>query len=172
MTKVQLDDEVKQKIDGIVITLNYSGRPGEYEVGESSLSSPSDLETCYNAYQQGVNIYFVINSVGHGHGFNTSSTNYLPVYEFGYDSRRGYTLMAKNDLFIYTANSIDESPYLTVTISDITAEPKNFSVTTDKILNRAITKEKLSKDVLEDITSITWSELKTLRNNSELIPGH
>ena len=87
VTKVQLDDEVQQKIDGIVITLNYSGRPGEYEVGESSLSSPSDLETYYNAYSQGVNIYFVINSVGHGHGFNTSSTNYLPVYEFGYDSK-------------------------------------------------------------------------------------
>ena len=172
VTKVQLDDEVKQKIDGIVITLNYSGRPGEYEVGESSLSSPSDLETYYNAYSQGVNIYFVINSVGHGHGFNTSSTKYLPVYEFGYDSRSGYTLEAKDDLFIYTANSIDESPYLTVTISDITAKPKDFSVTTDKILNRAVTKEKLSEDVLEDITSITWSELKTLRNNSELIPGH
>ena len=172
VTKEQLDDEVKQKIDGIVITLNYSGRPGEYEVGESSLSSPSDLETYYNAYEQGVNIYFVINSVGHGHGFNTSSTNYLPVYEFGYDSRSGYTLKAKDDLFIYTANSIDESPYLTVTISDITAKPKDFSVTTDKILNRAVTKEKLSKDVLEDIASITWSELKTLRNNSELIPGH
>ena len=172
VTKVQLDDEVKQKIDGIVITLNYSGRPGEYEVGESSLSSPSDLETYYNAYRQGVNIYFVINSVGHGHGFNTSSTNYLPVYEFGYDSRSGYTLEAKDDLFIYIANSIDESPYLTVTISDIIAKPKDFSVTTDKILNRAVTKEKLSEDVLEDITSITWSELKTLRNNSELIPGH
>ena len=170
--KEKLDDEVKQKIDGIVITLNYSGRPGEYEVGESSLSSPSDLETYYNAYSQGVNIYFVINSVGHGHGFNTLSTKYLPVYEFGYDSRSGYTLEAKDDLFIYTANSIDESPYLTVTISDITAKPKDFSVTTDKILNRAVTKEKLSEDVLEDITSITWSELKTLRNNSELIPGH
>ena len=152
--------------------MNYSGRPGEYEVGESSLSSPSDLETYYNAYGQGVNIYFVINSVGHGHGFNTLSTKYLPVYEFGYDSRSGYTLEAKDDLFIYTANSIDESPYLTVTISDITAEPKDRSVTTDKILNRAVTKEKLSEDVLEDITSITWSELKTLRNNSELIPGH
>ena len=172
VTKVQLDDEVKQKIDGIVITLNYSGRPGEYEVGESSLSSPSDLETYYNAYSQGVNIYFVINSVGHGHGFNTSSTNYLPVYEFGYDSRSGYTLEAKDDLFIYTANSIDESPYLTVTISDITAEPKDFSVTTDKILNRAVTKEKLSKDVLQDITSITWHELKQLRDGNNLLPGH
>ena len=172
VTKVQLDDEVKQKIDGIVITLNYSGRPGEYEVGESSLSSPSDLETYYNAYEQGINIYFVINSVGHGHGFNTSSTKYLPVYEFGYDSRRGYTLEAKDDLFIYTANSIDESPYLTVTRSDITANPKDFSVTTDKILNRAVTKEKLSKDVLEDITSITWSELKQLRDGNNLLPGH
>ena len=172
VTKVQLDDEVKQKIDGIVITLNYSGRPGEYEVGESSLSSPSDLETYYNAYSQGVNIYFVINSAGHGHGFNTSSTNYLPVYEFGYDSRSGYTLMAKDDLFIYTANSIDESPYLTVTISDITAKQKDFSVTTDKILNRAVTKEKLSKDVLEDITSITWNELKQLRDGNNLLPGH
>ena len=172
VTKVQLDDQVKQKIDGIVITLNYSGHPGEYEVGESSLSSPSDLETYYNAYRQGVNIYFVIDSVGHGHGFNTSSTNYLPVYEFGYDSRRGYTLMAKNDLFIYTANSIDESPYLTVTTSAITAEPKDFSITTDKILNRAVTKEKLSKDVLEDITSITWNELKQLRDGNNLLPGH
>ena len=172
VTKAQLDDEVKQKIDGIVITLNYSGRPGEYEVGESSLSSLSDLETYYNAYSQGVNIYFVINSVGHGHGFNTSSTNYLPVYEFGYDSRSGYTLKAKDDLFIYTANSIDESPYLTVTISDITAKPKDFSVTTDKILNRAVTKEKLSKDVLEDITSITWNELKQLRDGNNLLPGH
>ena len=172
VTKVQLDDEVQQKIDGIVITLNYSGRPGEYEVGESSLSSPSDLETYYNAYSQGVNIYFVINSVGHGHGFNTSSTNYLPVYEFGYDSRSGYTLEAKDDLFIYTANSIDESPYLTVTISDITAKPKDFSVTTDKILNRAVTKEKLSKDVLEDITLITWHELKQLRDGNNLLPGH
>ena len=145
VTKVQLDDEVKQKIDGIVITLNYSGRPGEYEVGESSLSSPSDLETYYNAYSQGINIYFVINSVGHGHGFNTSSTKYLPVYEFGYDSRSGYTLEAKDDLFIYTANSIDESPYLTVTISDITAKPKDFSVTTDKILNKAVTKKSYLK---------------------------
>ena len=172
VTKVQLDDEVKQKIDGFVITLNYSGRPGEYEVGESSLSSFSDLETYYNAYEQGINIYFVINSVGHGHGFNTSSTEYLPVYYFSYRSNSGYTLKVKDDLFIYTANSIDESPYLTVTTSAITTEPKDFSVTTDKILNRAVTKEKLSKDVLEDITSITWSELKTLRNNSELLPGH
>ena len=170
--KEKLDDEVKQKIDGIVITLNYSGRPGEYEVDESSLSSPSDLETYYNAYTQGVNIYFVINSVGHGHGFNTSSTNYLPVYEFGYDSRSGYTLKAKDDLFIYTANSIDESPYLTVTKSDITAKPKDFSVTTDKILNKAVTKEKLAKDVLEDITSITWHELKQLRDGNNLLPGH
>ena len=170
--KEKLDDEVKQKIDGIVITLNYSGRPGEYEVDESSLSSPSDLETYYNAYRQGVNIYFVINSVGHGHGFNTSSTNYLPVYEFGYDSRSGYTLKARDDLFIYTANSIDESPYLTVTKSDITAKPKDFSVTTDKILNKAVTKEKLAKDVLEDITSITWHELKQLRDGNNLLPGH
>ena len=172
VTKVQLDDEVKQKIDGIVITLNYSGHPGEYEVDESPLSSSSDLETYYNAYRQGVNIYFVINSVGHGHGFNTSSTNYLPVYEFGYDSRSGYTLMAKDDLFIYTANSIDESPYLTVTTSAITTEPKDFSVTTDKILNRAVTKEKLANDVLEDITSITWQELKQLRDGNNLLPGH
>lgn len=172
ISKEKLDDVVKQKIDGIVITLNYSGRPGEYELGESSLSSFSDLETYYNAYNQGVNIYFVINSVGHGHGFNTSSTNYLPVYEFGYDSRRGYTLMAKDDLFIYTANSINESPYLTVTTSTATAEPKDFSVTTDKILNRAVTKEKLSKDVLEDVTSITWHELKQLRDGNNLLPGH
>ena len=170
--KEKLDNEVKQKIDGIVITLNYSGHPGEYEVGESSLSSSSDLETYYNAYQQGVNIYFVINSTMHGHGFNTSSTNYLPVYEFSYSSRSGYTLKAKDDLFIYTANSIDESPYLTVTTSAITTEPKDFSVTTDKILNRAVTKEKLANDVLEDITSITWQELKQLRDGNNLLPGH
>ena len=170
--KEKLDDEVTQKIDGIVITLNYSGHPGEYEVGESSLNSSSDLETYYNAYQQGVNIYFVINSTMHGHGFNTSSTNYLPVYEFSYSSRSGYTLKAKDDLFIYTANSIDESPYLTVTTSAITAKLEDFSVTTDKILNKAVTKEKLADNVLEDVTLITWQELKTLRNNSELIPGH
>ena len=94
------------------------------------------------------------------------------MYEFGYDSRSGYTLEAKDDLFIYTANSINESPYLTVTASAITAEPKDFSVTTDKILNRAVTKEKLSKDVLEDITSITWHELKQLRDGNNLLPGH
>lgn len=41
--KEKLNDEVKQKIDGIVITLNYSGRPREYEVGESSLSSSSAI---------------------------------------------------------------------------------------------------------------------------------
>lgn len=172
VTKAQLDDEVKQKIDGIVITLNYSGHPGEYEIGESSLSSFSDLETYYNAYQQGVNIYFVINSTMHGHGFNTSSTNYLPVYEFGYSSRSGYTLKAKDDLFIYTANSINESPYLTVTTSAITIEPKDRSVTTIKIANKAVTKEKLSNDVLEDITSITWHELKQLRDGNNLLPGH
>lgn len=28
ISKEKLDDVVKQKIDGIVITLNYSGRPG------------------------------------------------------------------------------------------------------------------------------------------------
>lgn len=45
------------------------------------------------------------------------------------------------------------------------------SVTVDKIADGAVTKEKLSKDVL-DVTSITWSELKTLRDSSKLIPGH
>ena len=172
ISKEKLDDEVKQKIDGIVITLNYSGHPGQYEIGESSLSSSSDLETYYNAYQQGVNIYFVINSTMHGHGFNTSSTNYLSVYEFSYSSRSGYTLKAKDDLFIYTANSIDESPYLTVTTSAITAKLEDFSVTTDKILNKAVTKEKLADNALEDITSITWQELKQLRDGNNLLPGH
>ena len=173
ISKEKLDDGVKQKIDGIVITLNYSGHPGEYEVGESSLSSFSDLETYYNAYQQGVNVYFVIDSVGHGHNFIATTTSYLPVYEFGYRSDSGiYTLMAKDDLFIYTAKSIDESPYLTVTTSAVTAKPEDFSVTTDKILNKAVTKEKLADNALEDITSITWDELKTLRDSSKLIPGH
>ena len=173
ISKEKLDDGVKQKIDGIVITLNYSGHPGEYEVGESSLSSFSDLETYYNAYKQGVNVYFVIDSVGHGHYFIATTTSYLPVYEFGYRSDSGiYTLMAKNDLFIYTAKSIDESPYLTVTTSAVTAKPEDFSVTTDKILNKAVTKEKLADNALEDITSITWDELKTLRDSSKLIPGH
>ena len=173
ISKEKLDDGVKQKIDGIVITLNYSGHPGEYEVSESSLSSFSDLETYYNAYKQGVNVYFVIDSVGHGHNFIATTTSYLPVYEFGYRSDSGiYTLMAKNDLFIYTAKSIDESPYLTVTTSAVTAKLEDFSVTTDKILNKAVTKEKLADNALEDITSITWDELKTLRDSSKLIPGH
>lgn len=173
ISKEKLDDGVKQKIDGIVITLNYSGLPGEYEVGESSLSSFSDLKTYYNAYKQGVNVYFVINSVGHNHNFIATTTNYLPVYEFGYRSDSGiYTLMAKDDLFIYTAKSIDESPYLTVTTSAVTAKPKDFSVTTDKILNKAVTKEKLADNALEDVTPISWGDLRTLRDSSKLIPGH
>lgn len=153
--KEKLDDEVKQKIDGIVITLNYSGHPGEYEVGESSLSSSSAIETYYNAYKQGVNIYFVISSGEKGHGFITSSTYYLPVYNFSYSSSRGYTLRAKDDLFIYTANSIDESPYLTVTTSAITAEPKDFSVTTTKLANKSVTKDKLSDDIVKKLDSST-----------------
>nr|DAI59096.1 MAG TPA: hypothetical protein [Crassvirales sp.] len=155
ISKEKLDDEVKQKIDGIVITLNYSGHPGEYEIGESSLSSSSAIATYYNAYKQGVNIYFVISSTSKGNGFTTSSTNYLPVYEFGYNSNIGYTLNAKDDLFIYTANSIDESPYLTVTTSAITAEPKDFSVTTTKIENKSVTKDKLSDDIVKKLDSST-----------------
>lgn len=155
ISKEKLDDEVKQKIDGIVITLNYSGHPGEYEVGESSLSSPSAIETYYNAYNQGVNIYFVVSSVGKGHGFTTSSTNYLPVYEFSYNSSRGYTLKAKDDLFIYTANSIDESPYLTMTTSAITAGLNDLSVTTTKIANKSVTKDKLSDDIVKKLDSST-----------------
>lgn len=153
--KEKLDDEVKQKIDGIVITLNYSGHPGEYEVGESSLSSSSAIKTYYDAYNQGVNIYFVISSGANGHGFTTSSTNYLPVYNFSYNSSRGYTLKAKDDLFIYTANSIDESPYLTVTTSAITTEPKDFSVTTTKLANKSVTKDKLSDDIVKKLDSST-----------------
>lgn len=153
--KEKLDDEVKQKIDGIVITLNYSGHPGEYEVGESSLSSSSAIETYYNAYNQGVNIYFVISSGAKGHGFFTLSTYYLPVYEFGYSSSRGYTLMAKDDLFIYTANSIDESPYLTVTTLAVTTEPKDFSVTTTKLADKSVTKDKLSDDIVKKLDSST-----------------
>lgn len=155
ISKEKLDDEVKQKIDGIVITLNYSGHPGEYEVGESSLSSSSAIETYYNAYNQGVNIYFVISSVGKGNGFTTLSTNYLPVYEFSYNSSRGYTLKAKDDLFIYTANSIDESPYLTVTTSAITAGLNDLSVTTTKIANKSVTKDKLSDDIVKKLDSST-----------------
>lgn len=150
--KDKLNDVLKQKIDGIVINLNYSGQPGEYEVGEPSLGS-SDIKTYYNAYNQGVNIYFMISSVRKGNSFVTSSDNHLPVYEFDYDSRSGYTLKAKDDLFIYTANSIDESPYLTVTTSAITAEPKDRSVTTDKILNKAVTKDKLSDDIVKVLDS-------------------
>lgn len=155
ISKEKLDDEVKQKIDGIVITLNYSGHPGEYEVGESSLSSSSAIETYYNAYNQGVNIYFVISSGGKGNGFTTLSTNYLPVYEFSYNSSRGYTLKAKDDLFIYTANSIDESPYLTVTTSAITAGLNDLSVTTTKIANKSVTKDKLSDDIVKKLDSST-----------------
>lgn len=151
--KEKLDDEVKQKIDGIVITLNYGGHPGEYEVGESSLSSSSAIVTYYNAYNQGVNIYFVISSEGKGHGFTTSSTNYLPVYKFSYNSSRGYTLKAKDDLFIYTANSIDESPYLTVTTSAITAGLNDLSVTTTKLANKSVTKDKLSDDIVKKLDS-------------------
>lgn len=151
--KEKLNDEVKQKIDGIVITLNYSGHPMKYEVGESSLSSSSVIETYYNAYRQGVNIYFVISSGGKGNGFTMSSTYYLPVYEFSYKSNMGYTLRAKDDLFIYTANSIDESPYLTVTTSAITAEPKDFSVTTTKLTNKSVTKDKLSDDIIKKLDS-------------------
>lgn len=153
--KEKLNDEVKQKIDGIVITLNYSGHPGEYEVGESSLSSSSAIETYYNVYNQGVNIYFVISSGGKGNGFTTSSTNYLPVYEFSHDSRSGYTLKAKDDLFIYTANSIDESPYLTVTTSAITAGLNDLSVTTTKIADKSVTKDKLSDDIVKKLDSST-----------------
>lgn len=46
------------------------------------------------------------------------------------------------------------------------------SVTTDKIIDGAVTKEKLSNDVLEDITTITWHELKQLRDGNNLLPGH
>lgn len=155
ISKEKLDDKVKQKIDGIVITLNYSGHPGEYEVGESSLSSSSAIETYYNAYNQGVNIYFVISSVRKGNGFTTLSTNYLPVYKFGHDSRSGYTLKAKDDLFIYTANSIDESPYLTMTTSAITAGLNDLSVTTTKIANKSVTKDKLSDDIVKKLDSST-----------------
>lgn len=153
--KEKLGDIVRQKINGIVINLIYSGHPGEYEVGEPSLNS-SDIDTYYNAYtSQGVNIYFVISSRHKGNGFTTSTNSYLPVYEFSHHSRNGYTLMAKDDLFIYTANSIAESPYLTVTTSAITAEPKDLSVTTAKILNKAVTKEKLSDDIVKKLDSST-----------------
>lgn len=151
--KEKLDGVVKQKIDGIVINLNYGGHPGEYEVGEPSLNS-SDIETYYSAYtNQGVNIYFVISSGSSGNGFTVLDTSYLPVYEFSYNSKKGYMLKAKDDLFIYTANSIAESPYLTVTTSAITTEPKDSSVTTAKIVNKAVTKEKLSDDIVKKLDS-------------------
>ena len=44
------------------------------------------------------------------------------------------------------------------------------SVTTDKIVDRAVTKEKLATDAF--VTSISWSELKTLRDSRNLLPGH
>ena len=45
-------------------------------------------------------------------------------------------------------------------------------VYTDDIADNAVTVDKLADNVLEDVTSITWDELKTLRDSSKLIPGH
>lgn len=44
------------------------------------------------------------------------------------------------------------------------------SVTTDKIIDGAVTKDKLATDAF--VTLITWSELKTLRDSRNLLPGH
>lgn len=50
------------------------------------------------------------------------------------------------------------------------------AVTTSKIADGTITKEKLDNkflhEVLVDVTSVTWYELKQLRDGNNLIPGH
>lgn len=176
--KEKLDDGVKQKIDGIVITLNY-GDSGEIVVGESSLSSSSAIKTYYSAYEKGVNIYFVISSGMNSHTFTTSNINYLPVYEFsrrsesaGPDTRDSYTLKAMDDVFIYTANSIDERPYLTVTRSAITAEPNDFSVTTTKLTDKSVTKDKLSDDIVQKLdSSVTDANVQQLQTAITTLNG-
>lgn len=48
----------------------------------------------------------------------------------------------------------------------------DYSVTVNKIADGAVTKEKLSKDVFEEVTTISHSQLVFLRDSGNLIPGH
>lgn len=41
-----------------------------------------------------------------------------------------------------------------------------------EIADNSVTKVKLSNGVLDDVTSITWYELKQLRDWDNLTPGH
>lgn len=46
----------------------------------------------------------------------------------------------------------------------------NNAVTKDKLADNAVTKDKLATDAF--VTPISWSELKTLRDSRNLLPGH
>lgn len=68
---------------------------------------------------------------------------------------------------------VEKNVILKDTIGDV-LYPKiaDYSVTVDKIADGAVTKEKLSKDVFEEVTSISHSQLVFLRDSGHLIPGH
>ena len=74
-------------------------------------------------------------------------------------------------------NSIGDVLYPKIADNSVTTNKiASEAVTTTKISDGTITKEKLDNkflhEVLVDVTSVTWYELKQLRDGNNLIPGH
>lgn len=186
ISKEKLDPEVlSSKADnGIMIDIVNTGTE---DAGIPVWKAIQDISNTdiNNAFSIGVPVNFVIrDNYDYDHESGEPKVHLIPVYYMYFQSNSSsIDLKAKSKEYVIynhpTASSdYDKLGYITqyrwfvgnnlVYTDDIA----DNAVTKDKILNKAVTKEKLDDNALEDVTLISWGDLRTLRDISKLIPGH
>ena len=185
VTKEKLDPEVlSSKADnGIMIDIVNIGTEAGIPVWKAVDDIPNrDIQ---NAFRKGVPVNFVIrDGYDYDHGSGNSMDHLIPVYYMYFQpNNSSIELRAKSEEYIIYKHPIASSDYSKlgyitqnrwfvgkdlVMSNDI----QNKAVTKDKLADNAVTIEKLSKDVFNNITLISWSDLKILRNSMQLIPGY
>ena len=176
ITKEKLDPEVlSSKADnGIMIDIVNAGSENESSpipVWKAVYDIPNRV--IEQAFRKGVPVNFVIrDGYNYDQGSGESKYHLIPVYYMYFQQNNGsIELKAKSKDFIIYAHPIASGDYSKLGyITQNRWYVGKYQIDTEDISDKVVTKDKLANNALEDV--ISWSELKTLRDSSELIPGH
>lgn len=149
-------EKLAETAKAIVIPISATDEnSGGFIVYKATSAIASKVEEYYSAFKSGTPIYFTFES--------GNVTEYVPVLQFSHESRSSsYTISGNNGL-----DEISLHPYYSTYVSVL--EPKftiqNYTIggshiekdtiSTDKLANKSVTKDKLSDDIVKKLDSST-----------------